>query len=572
MQTSIFNADDDNDHSLVSSESYSLSTSLSNISARSLAQDEEPKLLKRTPYEDDTGCSLKVSRTISRKITNSEQILQKAAKSTSPLPPMGGGRNYPPPLVGPEDAYLVVYDGPDDPLCPLSWSKNRKLVNCFAVLVTPFAVQLGSAMYSQSIPTVMANFKVGHTVATLGTSLFVFGFASGPVIWGPLSELFGRKLILICSMFGYTCFSFAAATGQDIQTIMICRFFSGFTGGAPAVVAPAVTADLFHTADRGKAMTGFGFVLFAGPMLAPIFGGFAAKNPHLGWRWPMYFTGIASSVALLSAIFILEETNHQTLLLKRAEEIRRRTGNKAIHAAHEEVSLGIHEILWNNIARPLSMLFSEPILFLISLYNSFVYGILYLLLTEIPLIFSNNYHFERGVAELPYISLCIGTIIGCLLVVVFENRYVRLLKRNGKVRPEERLPGMMLGSFFFSVGLFWLGWTGDYPRKVHWIVPTVGMSFIGIGLVLIFLPCLTYIIDVYLYVSASALASNAFLRASFGAAFPLFARQLFLNMQIKWATTLLGCFSVVLIPVPILFYKYGANIRKRSKFAYNAVS
>ncbi|KAI5906327.1 Major facilitator superfamily multidrug transporter FLU1, partial [Candida parapsilosis] len=83
----------------------------------------------------------------------------------------------------------------------------------------------------------------------------------------------------------------------------------------------------------------------------------------------------------------------------------------------------------------------------------------------------------------------------------------------------------------------------------------------------IFLPTMNYIIDCYLYVAASALAGNTFLRSGFGAAFPLFTTQMFNNLTIKWAATLLGCLGALMIPVPFLFYKYGGYIRSKSKFA-----
>lgn len=64
--------------------------------------------------------------------------------------------------------------------------------------------------------------------------------------------------------------------------------------------------------------------------------------------------------------------------------------------------------------------------------------------------------------------------------------------------------------------------------------------------------------------AASAMAANTFLRSMFGGAFPLFAGQMFANMKIQWAGTLLGFVSVVLIPVPFLFYIDGRKIREKS--------
>lgn len=511
--------------------------------------------------------SAQASRQLSRRLTGGDDLLAEANDTDEPLPVMGGGRDYPPPL-GDRDIYSVAYDGPSDPIHPHNWKLSKKILICYVVGMLALSASVGSAIFAEATPEVMEIFGIGSTTATLGTSLYVFGFASGPIIWGPLSELYGRQVVLIPSCFGFICFSFAVATAKDIQTIMLCRFFAGFIGASPLVVAPAALADLFGAATRGQAMALFAMVLFGGPMLAPIFGGFIVKNPGLGWRWCLYISAFIGIVTFISLIFLYTETHHPLILVKKAETLRRRTGNWGIHAPHEEFSLSLKEIAEKNITRPLRMLFTEPILFLITLYNSFIYGLLYLFLTAVPLIFQGKYHWVSGVAELPYLSMLIGIFFGGLLCIFFERRYGKIMAEKGKPVPEERLPPMMIGGFVFAIGIFWMGWSGDFPDKVHWMVPTVGIAFIGFGLITIFLPCMNYIIDCYLFFAASALAGNTFMRSMFGGVFPLFARQMFVNMKIKWAGTLLGCVAVAMIPVPFLFYKYGVQLRTKSKYAF----
>lgn len=507
------------------------------------------------------------SRTLSRKLTGADELYEKANNTDEPLPKMGGDRPYPPPLPN-RETYMVSYDGPDDPDHPQNWSLGQKILISFTVGLSALSISMGSAMFSSGSLEIEAQYHVGPTVATLGTSLFVFGFASGPVVWGPLSELFGRRMVMLCSSGGYVCFCFAVATSKDIQAIMICRFFSGFVGAAPLVVAPAVMADLFGVRIRGMATAMFAMVLFGGPMLAPIIGAFIVKNPSLGWRWTQYIAGIIGALALVLSTFFLRESHHPLILVRKAEILRRRTGNWGIQAPHEEVNLNFQEIVQKNITRPIIMLFSEPILFLMTIYNAFIYGLLYLFLTAVPLIFQTKYKFEPGIAELPYLSMFIGIIIGGLITVYFEGKFnENMTKNGGKPCPEMRLPSMMIGSFFYAGGLFWLTWAGAYAQNVHWIVPTLGAASIGIGLITIFLPCINYIIDCYLFFAASALAGNTFLRSAFGAAFPLFARQMFVNMGIEWAGTLLGCLAVALIPVPFLFFKFGEKLRAKSKYA-----
>ena len=99
------------------------------------------------------------------------------------------------------------------------------------------------------------------------------------------------------------------------------------------------------------------------------------------------------------------------------------------------------------------------------------------------------------------------------------------------------------------------------------IVPVIGAAFVGNGLMLIFLPCFNYIIDCYLLYAATALAGNTFIRSAFGAVFPLLPDKC-LPLTIKWASTLLGCIGILLLPMPFVFYYYGKSLRHKSKFAF----
>ncbi|CAH2353576.1 polyamine transporter 1 [[Candida] railenensis] len=510
------------------------------------------------------------SREISRKLTGGEKLLEKANNTNEPMPVMGGGRDYPPP-IGDREIYSVTFDGPKDPEHPHNWPLKTKLILCWCVAILALSASVGSAIFAEAGADVKKVFHVGREVATLGTSLYVFGFASGPVVWGPLSELYGRFTVMIPACFIFACFSFACATGKDIQTILLCRFFSGFFGAAPMVVAPASLADLFSAGSRGKALAVFASVLFGGPMLGPIFGGFTVKNSLLGWRWCEYFTGLVGILALLFSIPLHKETHHPLILVSKAENLRRRTGNWAIHAPHEEFVLSINEIVTKNIARPMVMLFTEPILFFITLYNAFIYGLLYLMLTAIPMVFEGQYGWKVGEAQLPYLSMLIGILIGVVICIYFEGKFNANMIANGKACPEDRLPPMMIGGVLFAIGLFWFGWTGNYPDKIHWIVPTISLAFIGCGLLAIFLPCINYIVDCYLMFAASALSGNTFLRSLFGGIFPLFSVQMFEAMHIRYAGTLLGCVALILVPVPFLFYYKGSSLRKRSKYTISDI-
>ncbi|KAL6939813.1 polyamine transporter 1 [Hanseniaspora osmophila] len=505
-----------------------------------------------------------MQRKLSRILTEVDSTMKNI--SYEDCPPMGGGRPYPPPLPK-RDPWEVTYDGPDDPLHPFNWPMKKKLWLVFILAWNCMAVTMGSSAFASAVTQICEDYDVITVVAVLGVTLYVLGFAISPIAYAPLSELYGRQIVLIISSFGFVLFQFAVATGENLQTILICRFFGGAIGAAPLAVIPAAMSDMFNNKQRGTVVSLFALTVFMGPILTPVFTSYITE--YTTWRWIEYVIGIFAGMSFVLVAIFYEETHHPIILCRKAKMMREKSGNWGIYAAHENNSLSIKDIVTKTISRPLRMLRSEPILALLTIYNSFVYGILYLLLEAYPIVFLEGYHFYKN-AELPYIGLIIGMgVFALTMVFYFEPKYVEAVVANGgKPCPEERLKPMMISAFIFPIGILWFCWTGNYPHKIHFMVPTVGGSFIGFGLIGIFLTSFNYIIDAYLFLAASAIAGNTFLRSAFGAAFPLFAGYMFKGMGTGYAGLLLGLFAAALIPVPFLFYKYGVQLRTKSKFAY----
>lgn len=284
-------------------------------------------------------------------------------------------------------------------------------------------------------------------------------------------------------------------------------------------------------------------------------------------RWTEYLTAIMAFTALILAFFIQKETYPPVILVQKASQLRRETKNWGIHAKQEEVEVDFIELLTKNVSRPLRILFTEPIVLLVTIYMSFIYGILYLNLTAYALVFQGKYGFSPGVAGLPYFGILAGIMIGFIAIVLEQPSYVKKLMGNENIPvPEWRLPLPMFAAVIFTGGLFWFGWTG-YQGTIPWIVPTLSGLFTGFGIYTIFVQFLNYIVDAYLMFAASAIAGNTFMRSIFGAAFPLFATYMYEGIGIQWGNTFLGCLAAVMIPMPVLFFLYGHRIRERSKMA-----
>lgn len=487
-------------------------------------------------------------------------------KASKPLPNFGGGKPFPPDLPPYED-YVVEFDGPDDPIHPQNWTFKKKLTIAAILSYTSLSSTFTSSIFSASTRAFAQYWGVSLEVATLGTSLYVMGYAVGPLVWGPFSELQGRKLPVVIAMFGFMVFNFATATAFNLQTFYICRFFTGVFGSCPLAVVAAVFSDIFDNKGRGPAIVVFSATVFLGPMLAPFIGGFVQMS-GAGWRWNVYIPALMGALALILNVLFLKETYPPVVLVSKAAELRRRTKNWGIHAKQEEIEVDLKELLTKNFTRPLRLLVTEPVVLCLSLYMSFIYGLLYAFLTAYPLVFQGVHGMNPGVGGLPFFGMMAGiVIVACYIVFIDAPKYNKKLADNGGIPvPEWRLPSVVVGGVLFAIGLFWFGWTG-YTRSIHWIVPTLSGLFTGFGLLAIFICCFNYLVDSYLMFAASVIAGNTFMRSFFGAAFPLFARQMFNNLGIQWAGTLIGCIAVVLVPIPVLFIKFGPRLRQKSRFA-----
>ena len=363
----------------------------------------------------------------------------------------------------------------------------------FTTLITAFT----SSIFSAATQAVAVYFHVSIEVGILGLSLYVLGFAAGPILWAPLSELKGRRLPLVLSMFGFSIFQIGVATAKDLQTVMLCRFFGGLFGACPLAVVAAVFSDMFNNRTRGLAITVFSMMVFTGPLLAPFVGGFITES-YLGWRWTEYLVAILGFFAFGIDLIFLEETYPPVVLVEKAAELRRRTSNWGIHAKQEEIEVDFRELVSKNFSRPLRILVTEPIVLLLSIYMAFIYGLLYLFLEAYPIVFQQTHHMNGGVGGLPYFGMIIGMLCAGLYIVLTQPSYnKKLAANNGIPVPEWRLPPVIVGGVSFMAGLFWFAWSG-YKESIPWIVPTLSGLLTGFGLLSIFLQSLNYIVDAYL--------------------------------------------------------------------------
>ncbi|KAK6949745.1 hypothetical protein Daesc_008066 [Daldinia eschscholtzii] len=467
----------------------------------------------------------------------------------------------------PEDPFIVDFL-PDDPKNPMRFAVWKKwgitVLQAFAVLAVTFV----STAYSGGIGEVIREFQVSEEIAILGVSLFVLGFAVGPLLWAPLSEMYGRQLLFFITYGALTAFNAGAAGSQNIWTLIILRFFAGTIGSSPLTNSGGVIADMFTAKDRGLATAIFATAPFLGPSIGPIAGGFLGTAG--GWRWVEGLMACYTGLLWFLCSFLVPETYAPILLRRRAEKLSELTGNVYVSKLDAgKPKKTVSQEFKISLSRPWILLFREPIVLLTSLYMAIVYGTLYMMFAAFPIVYQQNRGWSAGVGGLAFLGIAVGMIVAVTYSIWDNTRYAKTMAAHGGNAPAEaRLPPALVGSVLLPIGLFWFAWTCG--PNIHWIVSIVASGFFATGLVLVFLSLMNYMIDSYVIYAASVLAANSVLRSIFGAAFPLFTTAMYNNLGIHWASSIPAFLALACLPFPFLFYKYGARIRMKCKFAAEA--
>ncbi|KAI0538481.1 major facilitator superfamily transporter [Xylaria digitata] len=468
----------------------------------------------------------------------------------------------------PEDPYVVEFL-PDDKRNPFlfpAWYKwSITVFKAIAVLAVAFV----STAYSAAVGEIIDEFHItSPELAISGISLFVLGFAVGPVFWAPLGEMYGRQITFFVSYAALTALNAGTCAAKNIGTLAVLRFLAGAFGSSPLTNSGGVIADMFDAKDRGFAGALFAMAPFLGPAIGPIAGGFLGQAA--GWRWVEGLMAIFTGVLWIAVALYVPETYAPVLLRKRAAALAKITGHHYISKLEvgrpKKTSVQLFTIAF---VRPWVLLFREPIVTLLSLYLAIIYGTLYLMFAAFPIIFDELRNWSTGISGLAFLGIAVGTVISVAAFGFDQVRYRKICDANGGAPvPEARLPLALVGSVMLPIGLFIFAWTNG--PEIHWIVPIVASGIFGAGLVSVFLSSQNYLIDSYTIFAASVIAGSSILRSLFGAAFPLFTTPLYNNLGIHWGSSVPAFLSLVFLPFPFLFMKYGARIRAKCKYAAEA--
>jgi multidrug resistance protein len=460
------------------------------------------------------------------------------------------------------DPNVIGWDGPDDPANPMSWPDKKKWMNVATLSVLTIITPLGSSMFAPGIPKIMVEFhQSSSTTATFILSIYILGFAFGPLVIAPLSEIYGRSPLYNAGNALFIIFSVGAALSNSIGMLMAFRFLMGLAGAVPITIGSGSIADIMPVEKRGRAMSAWALGPLLGPCIGPVAGGYMIEA--IGWRWVYWLVAILGGVCAPVALFVLRESYAPVILQRKVNRLRKETGNPDLRSVLETHSNAADKFK-GAIIRPLKLLILTPIVTLPALYIAITYGILYLLITTFSYVYSGVYHFGPGTVGLSFLPAGIGMMIGVVGFGLLSDNMVKRKQAQGiQHKPEIRISPILTipCGLTLPIGLFLYGWTAD--KGVFWIVPMIGVVIFTAGLMGVMMCIQNYLLDTYPRYAASVTAALAVLRSLLGALLPLGGLQMYEALGIGWGNSLLAFISLALVPIPVCFFIYGERLRGR---------
>ncbi|KAG0633914.1 major facilitator superfamily domain-containing protein [Tuber brumale] len=463
------------------------------------------------------------------------------------------------------DKELVTWDGPDDPQNPRNFPNAKKWTITLVIGMYTFVSPFASSVAAPATQRYGAEFGItSPTIASMTVSIFLIGYAVGPLFMAPLSEMFGRVIVIRVTTVLFLLFSVACALANSTAQMLSFRLLSGLAGSAPLALGGGILSDIWAPVDLVRAMAVFSIGPLLGPICAPIMAGFVVE--HIDWRWVFWILVILSSVSMFIGMILFKDETYAIVILNRkAARLRKETGNKNLHTIFE-VTENTRTGFLIGITRPVKMLVMNPVLLLLSLFLAFVYGFLYLLFVTFPILFQGQYGQSIGIAGLNYLGPGVGFMVGLMIFTpLLQKIYLKLTAaNNGVAKPEYRLPTLVMGGVLVTTGLFWYGWSAQ--RKLHWIMPLIGTSFFGAGMIPVFAAIQTYLIDMSPRFAASAISASTLFRSLVAFAFPLFGGQMYVKLGYGWGNSLMAFVALPLgILFPLFIYNYGEPLRIRAE-------
>ncbi|KAI5367833.1 Putative major facilitator superfamily, MFS transporter superfamily [Septoria linicola] len=501
--------------------------------------------------------------------------LQQASKEEvlDPSPQAAPAHSQSPSSHNKDDKIEILEWTPNDARNPYNWSSSRKWITAALTLFGTFVLTLNGTGITIAADEISEEFHIIDTSTFSNTYWMVFSWNMGGaffVLFLPLLEDFGVKRPYMLFYTLFFCMVIPQALAQNYATLIVTRIISG---GCTAVLANTIASaipDLWESDSARSVPVGLYILLYvvgntAGPVV------FSPVMQYIGnWRWIFYIQLIVYGALAPVYLFFLPETRGHTILGNEAKRIRKESG-RPVYTVQQRDALPIKERLLKSVARPLYLLFTEPVLLASTVWSAFALGLVFAFTQSTEQVFQELYGWTAYQCGYVQAAVVIGELLGWPITLYGTNLYLKSARRNredpGRPIPEARLYVSVFGSFVgITSGMFVYAWT-SYPF-LPWYAPAIGLAMVGFGIQIVVCVIADYVVDLY---AASDFAGSAIAAVVVGeqivaAALPLAEASMYTNLGFQWASSLLGFIALLLSLIPLVFIWQGRNLRERSPF------
>lgn len=470
-----------------------------------------------------------------------------------------------------------------------NWNVHKKILITFTISVTGFNRIMVSTMMAPALPYVMNDLNLSKVAVNMTLSIFVLATCIGPLFFGPLSELYGRRWLLHGSNLWFLIWNFACGFAKDGSTMLLFRFFAGIGASAIYSLSSGVLSDIWKPEQRGKTLSLYLFIPLLAAGVGPMIGGFIVGS--ISWRWIFWMTSVLQVILVLFAFLFFEETHLPTI-------ITAKTGLTRFQQNRNSNDLQIStQTVYHYLFRPFTLLVSHPIMLINALLSAFEYGVLYWVLATLAEMFQTNYQESATVSGLNYLAVCAGELSGALIGGCLMDKTFQYLKerqiqsrqgheteltrissiRNATLNqphsdppshhprqgiPELHIPILLPASLLTPIGLFLYGWAAQ--KHYQWAVVDLGIFILSFGGQIAGQCLSAYVMDSFPIYSSSAMSAVQFFRSMAAFTFPLFAPPLQKVLGYGWSNSLIAILSfLITVPAAPLIWRFGRQLRLR---------
>lgn len=293
---------------------------------------------------------------------------------------------------------LVDWYTTDDPENPQNWPFIKKAWATWVLWAYTFVVYCAAGIYTPSELGVKTEFNVSTSKAALGLSMYVLGYGFGPMLFSPLSEIpsIGRNLPYITTFTLYLILNVPAALTPTYAGLLVTRFLTGFFGSPCLATGGATIQDLYSFLKLPYGFAAWVASNFCAPALGPLLSGFSVTA--LNWRWSLYEVLIMTGPTLVMMWVSFPETSAANILLRRAQRLRKLTGNSNYKSQSEldQANMTTQQTVIQALVRPIQIMFQDPAVLFTNVYSAFIYGVYYSFFEAFPLVYMDIYGFNIG--------------------------------------------------------------------------------------------------------------------------------------------------------------------------------